>query len=317
MKRAQANSLLMLAAFFWGTGNVMQQTVLANMGPFSAIGFRCLLALLVIMPFLKSRGTARCKVDRAGKEIGLFTVLFFALAIVSQQIGFGFTTVTNAGFIVNLTTVLTPIFAWLCVWQKPDVLIWPAAAASLGGAALMSTGSLLGFNVGDFLCFLSAIFFSLWMVFLGQFVSRYKNVAELTLLQFAVCGMFCMAFGLSYEIQTVSGFVSALPSLLYLGVLSTGAAFLLQSVAQQHTSSSEAAIIASGEAIFGAVGAILLLKEIPTFQVGIGAVLMCSGILIVQAPRDVLTRLRMPKPVPKQRRISDADHDAALRIPRL
>lgn len=294
MKRAQANGLLISAAFLWGTGNVMQQNVLANMGPFSALGLRCLLALLIIVPFSRINKVPQCRVDKKGKIIGFLTVVFFFCAMLSQQIGFGYTSVTNAGFIVNLTTVLTPIFAWVCLSQKPQLIIWPAASASLIGAAFMSAGTLQGFNIGDFLCFVSAIFYSLWMVFLGLFVCQYKNVAVLTLIQFLVSGVICSALALTYETLTFSGLITALPSLVFLGLMSTGLAYLLQSIAQQYTTSSEAAVIASGESIFGAIGAIILLHEIPTVMAIIGAMLMCSGILMVQRPTHTWSKIKKP-----------------------
>jgi drug/metabolite transporter (DMT)-like permease len=260
----------------------MQQKVLANIGPFSTLGFRCLLALLVIVPFLKMGRLTNCKVDREGQAIGVITVVFFLLAMITQQIGFRYTSVTNVGFIVGLTTVLTPFFAWVCLSQRPTPAIIPAMVASLIGAYLMSAGALPGLNVGDLSCLISAVFFSLWMVFLGLFVCRYKNVAALTLAQLLVSGLFCTVIGLVFEKFTLSGFMIALPNLIFVGLLSTGVAFLLQSIAQQHTTSSEAAIVGSGESIFGAIGAIMLLHEIPTMLAGVGAVLMCSGILIVQ-----------------------------------
>ncbi|WP_287249706.1 EamA family transporter [Mesorhizobium sp.] len=55
----QANCLLLLAAAFWGFGNVAQKTVLDHLDPLSAVDMRCLIAGLMAAPAsaaLASRG---------------------------------------------------------------------------------------------------------------------------------------------------------------------------------------------------------------------------------------------------------------------
>ncbi|TIL78866.1 MAG: EamA/RhaT family transporter, partial [Mesorhizobium sp.] len=50
MSKVQANCLLLLAAAFWGFGNVAQKTVLDHLDPLSAVGMRCLIAGLMAAP---------------------------------------------------------------------------------------------------------------------------------------------------------------------------------------------------------------------------------------------------------------------------
>jgi drug/metabolite transporter (DMT)-like permease len=284
MTRNQANSMLLFAALLWGAGNVAQQTILQNIGPFWAVGLRCLIAALVILPFSFGREKKLNRVDISGRTLATLVVVTFAGAVAFQQIGFGYTSVMNAGFIVNTTTVLTPLVTWFILLERPPIIVWPAAFASLVGATLMSGGGLHAYNVGDLLCLLSAICYSFWMVFLGAFVSKYGNAARLTLAQFAVTGVICMVLGCGLETINWERIHAALPELLLLGVFSTGAAYMLQSIAQQHTSPSEAAIITSGEAIFGAMAAFLLLGETLTTHSFFGAALISTGILLVQVP---------------------------------
>jgi drug/metabolite transporter (DMT)-like permease len=288
MTRNQANSLLLFAALLWGAGNVAQQTILENIGPFWAVGLRCLIAGLVILPFSIRNKPDHRILDMPGRTLGVLVTVTFAGAVIFQQIGFGYTSVTNAGFIVNTTTVMTPLVTWFLLLQKPPAIVWPAALTTVIGATLMSGGALKGFNIGDVFCAASAICYSFWMVFLGAFVSQYGNAARLTLAQFAVSGLICVMLGLCFETMSLARLHAALPELLMLGVLSTGAAYLLQSIAQQHTSASEAAIITSGEAIFGAAAAFFMLGETLTTQSGFGAAMMSAGILMIQVPTRFL-----------------------------
>jgi drug/metabolite transporter (DMT)-like permease len=296
MSRSQANKLLLLAAFLWGAGNVAQQTILENIGPFLAVGLRCLIAAIVILPFTLGTKKFSISLNPLAKRLRIVTIVTFTAAVAFQQIGFGYTTVTNAGFIVNTTTVITPLIAWTLLLQPPLPVVWPAAILTLTGAGLMSGGSIKGFNIGDLFCLASAVCFSLWMVFLGEFVSKYGNALRLTLIQFFASGLICLGLGLIFETLDLRSLQAALPELLILGMLSTGAAYLLQSIAQKYTSASEAAVITSGEAFFGAMGAFLMLGETPSALGVIGAALICSGILIVQFPfskSGFLTRQRM------------------------
>lgn len=286
MQRSQANKLLLLAAFLWGTGNVAQQTVLENIGPFLAVGSRCLIASVVILPFILKTEPRITALDFASKRLGFLTILAFSAAVTFQQIGFGYTTVTNGGFIVNTTTVITPLIGRVFFLKRPATIVWPAAFLSLTGAGLMSGGSLKGFNIGDLFCLSSAVSFSLWMIFLGEYVSKCGRAALLTLGQFMASGVICLSISLAFEPIHLQKLEAALPELLLLGVMSTGAAYLIQSIAQRYTSASEAAIITSGEAFFGAGSAFILLGEMPGALGVIGATLILGGILLVQIPRQ-------------------------------
>jgi drug/metabolite transporter (DMT)-like permease len=308
MSHGQANKLLLIAAFLWGAGNVAQQTILENIGPFFAVGLRCIIGGLVILPFTLGRKfNPRCFGVVANRS-GLSAILSFGAAVVCQQIGFGYTTVTNAGFIINTTAVITPLIAWMLSLHRPEAKIWPAAALTLLGAAFMTNGSIGGFNIGDLYCLASAVFFSLWMIYLGEFVKRYGNAAQLTLAQFFLSGTICLVIGTAFEAITLNSLRNALPELMLLGTLSTGAAYLLQSIAQKNTSAGEAAVITSGEAVFGAIGAFLLIGERLTLSGGTGAALVLCGILILQLPPRAMVD-RWEKYIIRRRTQNSKDHE--------
>lgn len=48
MTRLQAHLMLILAAAFWGLGNILQKIVLAHLDPFTAVGLRGLIGALLI-----------------------------------------------------------------------------------------------------------------------------------------------------------------------------------------------------------------------------------------------------------------------------
>jgi drug/metabolite transporter (DMT)-like permease len=282
MNPIHAHGLLLLAAFFWGSGNVAQKTVLEHIGPFTAAGVTCLIGACIISPlaFRKAR-----KWQGHGMVLQLASiVIVFACAIVAMQIGYGGTTVTNAGFLVNTSAAMTPMAAWIILREKPILLVWPAVALTLSGAWLMGGGVISQVTWGDGVVLLAAALFAVWTPLVCGFLNAHGNPGLLTLLQFLFCGTACLAIGLFSEPLSLHNLYLALPELIIIGVLSKGLAYFLMAAAQQHSSASVTAIIVSTEAVFGALFASYLLGERMTSMGVTGAMLIIAGIVVIQCP---------------------------------
>ena len=68
-------------------------------------------------------------------------------------------------------------------------------------------------------------------------------------------------------------------NLLYLGIFSTTIAFLMQTVAQKYITETKAAIILATESFWGMVFSVIILSEIMTGRMIIGALLILLAIL--------------------------------------
>lgn len=276
-----ASAMLLLAAFFWGSGNLANKTVLQDLDPFTVVVLRNLVAAVAIAPMLLpevSRGV-RPGWFRSALPVGVF----FGVALICQQWGYRTATVTNASFLVNATCVLTPLLALLVFGERPGPHIALAAAAMLLGALCMS-GMLLKWqpmNAGDAWCLVSALFYSIWMILLVRHVTRHGLPVLTTFVQCLCAACIALPFSLAAEPELERNFIGALPELLYLGVFSTAIAFGLASVAQRCLSASVGAILMSAESLFGAAGGILVLGERPDLGVILGATLMMAAILLV------------------------------------
>ena len=283
MTRLSANMLLLVTAALWGAGNVAQKTVLDDLGPFSVLGFRCLIGLVVIAPLLlREVRTVAAPSPRGWCAIALAAAAF-CVALCIQQIAYGLTSVTNASFIISATVVFTPLFAWLLMRERPRAATYPAVAAVLIGVRLMGE-DLSGLNLGDAWCLVAAIVFSLWVVLVARVTRAYDRPFTIASCQFALASVFGLTIGLICEPFAPAALVGAAPELIMLGVLSTGAGFTLQVIAQRATSATEAAVITSAESLFGAVAAQAVLGEELTVAETLGATLILTGILLVQVP---------------------------------
>jgi drug/metabolite transporter (DMT)-like permease len=280
MTRRSAIMMLALAAFFWGAGNVANKTVLDHIGPLTAVSYRCLIAACVVIPWAMKEMRACATVGWYASTA--FVSLYFCAAMALQQTAFETATVTNASFLVNTCSILTPIIAWVALRERPPARIICAAVVTLSGAFFMTGGtfSFALFNRGDGLCLLSAVFYAAWMVALGRHIAVHGLPFATSFVQFALSSAVLFPLSAAVEVQSIGRVVQAAPELIGLGVFSTAIAFVLQSRAQQAVSSSTAAIIVSAESLFGAAGAYVWLGEQTSGARIWGAVLIMSGIVI-------------------------------------
>jgi drug/metabolite transporter (DMT)-like permease len=284
LSTGRASAMLLLAAFFWGSGNLANKTVLQDLDPFTVVVLRCLIGAMALVPLFLLEPARRVMPSwyRSALPVGAV----FGVAAICQQLGYQTATVTNASFLVNATCVLTPILAWLMFGELAGPRIVLAAGVMLLGAQSIS-GVLWTWqpmNAGDALCLLSALFYAIWMVLLARHVRRHGRPVLTTLVQCLCAACIALPFSLSAEPGFERNFAGALPELLFLGVFSTALAFGLASVAQRHLSASVGAILMSAESLFGAAGGILVLGERPDPGVVLGAALMMAAILLVCGP---------------------------------
>ena len=279
---ARANLVALAAALAWGLGNVSQKTILDHLDGFSATGLTCLLGALVILPFARRGANWQGKAPAHQIALGLKVSICFTIGVTLQQFGYGHTTVTNAGFLVNTSAVMTPILALALYRERQPIWIWPASLVTLAGVFLLAGGAMSELTQGDALCLLSALFFSWWTLLVGKYVIQYRKPLELTFFQLLSCGLATLAMGaIVYGLPKIAAVIAAIPELLVIGVLAKGVAYALNAIAQQRISATCAAVIVSAEAVFGAFFAMLLLGESLSLERAIGAALIMLGVMMV------------------------------------
>ena len=314
MTRARANLLLLLAGALWGMGFVAQSAAMDDLGPFSFVAWRFLVASAVVAPFAwresraraDRRATARpaapaapddAPLDRAAlARFALVGTMLF-LGMATQQVGLLTTTVTNSGFLTGLYVVFTPLLGVALFGDRPHPTVWPAALVALAGIALLSGGigaGAAGPTPGDLLTVASAGFWAMQVVLIARFVGQSDRPMALSLVQFAVTGALAGAVALALEPFDAGALRRAAPSVLYAGVVASGVAFTLQVVAQRHTTAPQAAIFLSSEAPFAALFGFLLLGE----RVGAGGLAGAALILAAMLAVELAPTLGRRRPRP-------------------
>ena len=296
--RTRANLLLGLTAAIWGLGFVAQRLGADHMGAMSFNAARFAIGALSLLPliwwFSRQRRTAPVVTpeppageifDETPPRVGASpllpglaagAVLFSAAGL--QQVGIATTTAGKAGFITGLYIVLVPVLG-LALGHRAGVPVWLGLGLAVPGLWLLSMTEDLTIATGDLLVLAGALFWALHILVIDHFV-RTVDALKLSAAQFAACALLSAGTALVVEERPFAGFAPALWAVLYGGLFAVGVAYTLQVVAQQHAKPSHAALILSLEAVFGALGGWLLLGEVMSGRMLLGAALLMTGILV-------------------------------------
>ncbi len=316
-KKTVGNLLLFVTAMIWGFAFSSQKVAGEVLQPFALNSIRFLLGALVLLPALfvldKTRGNGRVFlsvknrrfIDLTRRELlgGLACGAALLAATIFQQFGLLVASPGKASFLTALYMVFVPF--WGLARRKvaaPNV--WVSVAIALGGAYLLAgDGAGGGFSGGDLILFASAALFGLHITLIDIFSPGTDGV-RLSFVQFAVAGILAIPGAL---IQTsVTGvhitsaaLLTALPHLLYLGICSSGIGYTSQVVGQQLSGTpTVASLIMSLESVFGLLGGVIFLGDVPTSRQIAGCAVILFAVIFSQLPVGVwLARVRR-RPLP-------------------
>lgn len=287
-KEIRAVFILLLTAAIWGFAFVAQRVGMEHVGAFTFNGIRFALGSISLLPVIyflgkKSDTNEEEKIDADLKttvKSGIIAgcVLFIAASL--QQIGLIYTTAAKAGFITSLYIVLVPILG-IFLKQKTHYTTWIGALTAVIGLYFLSINENFTIEFGDFLEIIGAFFWAGHIQLIDRFVKKVDAI-KLSSAQFATCSVLSLITALIFEGIDLSGISSALVPILYGGIMSAGVAYTLQAVGQKYAKPSHAAIALSMEAVFAAIGGILLLNESLPLKGYLGCLLMLAGMLITQ-----------------------------------
>ncbi|MGN7410948.1 DMT family transporter [Sporosarcina sp. SAFN-010] len=284
---------LLVTAIIWGTGFPVSAIALDYFSPYQILAGRFIIgAVLLGVVFYKKMLNLSKSVLLKGGLLGVFLYSAFAF----QTVGLQFTTPSNNAFLTAVNVLIVPFIAFVLYRRKVSAFELVGAVLAMAGIALLSLNGSLSVNPGDVLSLLCAVFFAFHIFYTGQFV-RKEDAITLTLVQMTVAAVIAwIVIGVKGETALPITTTSA-TSLLYLGVFSTTLAFLLQTVAQKHVSETKAAILLSMESLWGMIFSIIMLSEIVTAQMLIGAALILLAIILAETKPSFLVKRKIRKSI--------------------
>ena len=271
--------LLVLGAI-WGGSFLFMRVAAGDFGPLPLVEARLALGGLVLTPFLwraRAQFTALLWL-RIAAIAAINSVIPFALfAWGAERAPAGIGAITNA-----MTVMFTTLVAWLLFGERISARRIVGLTAGFVGVAILASGKTAGADVT--LAALAGTAASVCYGFGINLVRRYLTglpsaaVAAANLL----CGALLLApFALdSWPARPIpaTSWVSA----VLLGVLCTGAAFVLYYRLIARIGAARASTVTYLIPLFGVIWAWLVLREPLTVTMGAAGVLILSGVAISQ-----------------------------------
>ena len=283
-----ADMTLVLVTMAWGLSNLMIDLCLEEMEPMTLNTFRFLGAFILIaaVMFKKLRNVTRETV----KASAILSVLIFAVYALNTY-GLRYTSVSNAGFLIAMSVLFTPIMSIFIKKKMPEKKIIAIALACTVGIGMMTLDSHLKMAFGDILCLLCAMVCGVYLVMNEIFVRRDEiDAFQVGVIELGFAGIWF----------TISAFILEQPAfptsgrtwgcLLFLMLFSTGFAFIAQSVAQQYTDASRVGVIYTLEPVFSGLAAFIVLHEVLLPRAYVGELILVVSMIAMELDLGKLFR---------------------------
>lgn len=282
MKKYQGELFLIITAMIWGSGFVASAIALDFFTPYQILAGRFLVGVLILSAiFYKRLVEIKISTWIRGSIIGVFLYIAFLL----QTVGLQYTTPSKNAFLTAINVIIVPFIAFVIYRRKISLNEVIGAIIAVIGVGVISLKVSTTINLGDFLTLLCAFAFAFQIFFTSKYVKD-EDPVLLTIVQLMVAGAIGLLVVFLIGDTTVLLQAKGVTSLLYLGAFSTTLAYLLQTYAQKTVSETKTAIILSMEAVWGMFFSIIILNELITIKMIIGAILIIVAIIVSETKFD-------------------------------
>ena len=277
--------MLLFATLIWGSAFVAQSVGMDHLGPMSFQAVRSLLAVaaVAVLVFCADRDKARYFVQWKNKNLwktGILCGLALFAAQSLQQMGLQYTEPGKAGFITAMYIVLVPVFGLFlgrrCGWQ-----IWFSVALAVAGLYLLSCVGVARINLGDVMILVSAGAFAV-QILLIDYLAQELDGLRLNGIQFFVVMVLSALTAAFTETASWQAIIDCAVPLLFAGILSSGVAFSLQILGQQHLPPEPASLIMSLESVFAVLAGWVILGQTLRPIEALGCCLVFAGVILCQ-----------------------------------
>ena len=285
MSNTQANLLMLLATFIWGTAFVSQTTGMGVIGPFTFSFARFFFATLTVLPlvfFLELSNIKKIFYNKRLLFLSIITGFVLFLGMGLQQYALQISQISNVAFLTALYVPIVGIISRFIFKTRLHWIVWIAVILCLYGSYLLSSNQSAEIQKSDSLIFLAAFCFALHIILIDIFIKEINSPFTFGCTQYFIVFALSLFIALFYENPTLENISIEWFEILYTGILSAGVGYTLQIIAQHKASPTPAAIILSMEAVFAALAGWILINQTLDMIKILGCIAIFSGVLIVQ-----------------------------------
>lgn len=285
-----ADSSLVVVTLVWGATFVLVKDIVEQVSPMLFLAVRFALGALALALLVAVTGKWR---GLSMRELGWGTILGMLVGVgyTFQTVGLQWTTASNAGFITGLSVVLVSVLGFFILKHRPDTWSWSGVIFATVGLILLSVqlDKGISFNRGDPLVLGCAVAFALQIVFVSK-VAASTDPLRMTLVQLIVAGLLNGVGALLFE-RPVSGLGGEIwAGAAFMGLVATGAAFVVQMTVQRFTTAVHTALIFTLEPVFAAIFGFWLQGDRLTQMGWSGAALILGGMLVAELGPQLRSR---------------------------
>ena len=275
-----------VTSILWGSAFVAQDMGMDFIGPYTFSVGRFLVGFLSLLPFFFFYEFNKIKkINIKKKKIGYFLFfLGFVLAIgqALQQVSLIYTDVANTGVFTVFYVLVVPVISYFIFSKKMHWSIWPAVLVCLVGGLLLSELNNTSVRLGDSLGILSALCWGIHILVIKKTIDFFNYPITIAMSQCFVACLILILPMYFFESPSWSNILKDSYEILYVGILSSALAFLLQTYSLQNISPAPAAIIFSLEGVFAAILAWLILDQFLNEIKIFGIFLILSAVIFSQ-----------------------------------
>lgn len=272
--RRQAVFWMVVTTLLWGGSFVFNKIAFREIPPVNFLFLRFSLATLLmgLVSIRRLAGLNR-RIVRKGTIVGLA----LGAANLSFVLGVAGTTVSRAGFLNNLFVLLIPLLCYL-VWRERVSRITSAGILlAVAGLWSLARGGAAGFNGGDLLSTVCALFIALHIIAVSKLLKD-EDVYLVTLVQFAVVALAGALLSFLFAPPLAPFGALSAGALIYCAVFPTVICFTLQNTWQRYTTPAQAGLIYTLDPIWSMLGGLLVLGERLSGAEWAGCALIFAGV---------------------------------------
>ena len=275
MSIRRSDLLLLSVAAVWGSSYLAAQTLVLAGGVLAVLAMRFGISAIALTPAMAVRrpGRTECRV-------GVLLGLTQATVLVLETYGVSMTSATNAGVLISLTILLTPVLEGAVRRRWLPGRFFGAAAVAVAGVVLLVAGpGLRAPTAGDALMLAAAVVRAAHVTLSGRLTDgrRYDTVT-LTWLQMVVGAVLFTVVAAPALPATVRAFGPGhWLGVLYLALGCSVFAFVVQLWAIRRTSAARASLLLGTEPVWAVLIGVGVAGEHLTAVAVAGIVLVLGG----------------------------------------
>ncbi|MER7792146.1 DMT family transporter [Streptomyces sp. NPDC097640] len=273
----RTDAVLLLVALVWGSSYLAAKTATVALPVLAVLFARYAISALACGALVASRRRRR-RWTRAEVRVGSLLGVTQAAVLVLETYGVAHTSAANAGLIISLTIVLTPLLDRTGSRRLPWTFFLAAGLCVVAVGLLTSSTGLHAPRLGDVLMLAAAVVRAGHVALVGRLTAgRPMDPLHLTTAQTVVGSALFLPLAVTHLPDLVHSSATTWTQLIYLALFCSVFAFLAQTWAVQGTSASRASLLLGTEPIWAVAIGISVGGERLTLWATLGAVLMIAG----------------------------------------